>query len=87
MLNFETTSYSQLSSVWFSYASNIVNKYVYGHDQPMDTEDPLVALFDEEMERFNIHIFSKLFLVDVIPLCERFLLHPVDVALITHVHT
>lgn len=38
----------------------------------MATQDPLISLLDETFDEFNENVFSKLFLVDVMPFCEYF---------------
>ncbi|TFK97141.1 cytochrome P450 [Pterulicium gracile] len=54
-----------------SYTNKLITKFVYGHDQPMATQDPLISLLDETFDEFNENVFSKLFLVDVMPFLKH----------------
>lgn len=66
-----------------SYTAKSISKFVFSHDQPLNTEDPYLTLNDELMAEFNGYFFGNVFLVDVFPFCKLLLQAPFRDAKIT----
>lgn len=54
-----------------SYTAKSISKFVFSHDQPLNTVDPYLTLNDELMEEFNGYFFGNVFLVDVFPFLKH----------------